>query len=600
MKKEIRDNMIIEWDVEIKMDDGVVLRADVFRPIKEGKYPVILSYGPYGKGLHFSIGYPFQWQRLKQIPEVFQGSSGKYMNWETVDPEKWVPDGYVIVRVDSRGAGRSEGFLDPLSSRETKDLYNCIEWAAEQPWSNGKIGLAGISYYAINQWAVASLKPPHLAAICPWEAAADFYRDMTYHGGIPSTAFWRVWYENQVVKVQHGVGERGPVNPINGELVAGPETLPDEELRKRRVDMEKIILDHPLYDQFHKDRSPDWSKIEVPLLSCGNWGGLGLHLRGNVEGFIMSASKEKWLEIHGREHWIEFYTNYGVQLQKKFFDYYLKGIENGWKETPRVILWIRHVDGSYKLRAENEWPIGRTRWTKLYLNPENLTLEFDKIEKESNVEYESLGDGVTFLLPPLQEDTEITGPISAKLFISSSTSDADIFLTLRAFSPSMKEVFFYDYLDPHTPLSHGWLRASHRKLDERLSTEWRPYHTHDELNYLTPNEIYELDIELWPTCVYLPKGYRIGLTIGGKDFEYSGEPVRLGHFLMSGSGPFYHEVGDFFRRPKNIYGGKIRIYGGKNKVSYLLLPIVPPRYPEEQKKLDEKISWLAKHMRVKE
>jgi len=174
MKKEIRDNMIIEWDVEIKMDDGVVLRADVFRPIKEGKYPVILSYGPYGKGLHFSIGYPFQWQRLKQIPEVFQGSSGKYMNWETVDPEKWVPDGYVIVRVDSRGAESSEGFLDPLSSRETKDLYNCIEWAAEQPWSNGKIGLAGISYYAINQWAVASLKPPHLAAICPWEAAADF------------------------------------------------------------------------------------------------------------------------------------------------------------------------------------------------------------------------------------------------------------------------------------------------------------------------------------------------------------------------------------------------------------------------------------------
>ena len=203
--------MCIEWDVPIEMDDGLVLQADVFRPITAGRYPVILSYGPYAKGLAFQDGYPSAWQRMvAEHPDVAYGSSNKYQSWEVVDPEKWVPDGYVCVRVDSRGAGRSPGRIDPFSPRETKDFYNCIEWAGVQPWSNGKVGLNGISYYGINQWHVASLQPPHLAAMCIWEGAADWYRDMTHHGGILCT-FWANWYDMQVKTVQYGLGERGPV-----------------------------------------------------------------------------------------------------------------------------------------------------------------------------------------------------------------------------------------------------------------------------------------------------------------------------------------------------------------------------------------------------
>ena len=166
-KSELRDGMRIDWDVPIKMDDGLVLRADVYRPEKEGRFPVILSYGPYAKGLAFQDGYPSAWQRMvAEHPDVAYGSTNQYQSWEVVDPEKWVPDGYACVRVDSRGAGRSPGYIDHFSPRETKDFYLCIEWAGVQLWSSGKVGLNGISYYGINQWHVASLQPPHLAAMC--------------------------------------------------------------------------------------------------------------------------------------------------------------------------------------------------------------------------------------------------------------------------------------------------------------------------------------------------------------------------------------------------------------------------------------------------
>lgn len=575
-KSELRDGMWIDWDVPIPMDDGVVLRADVYRPPKEGRYPVILTYGPYAKGLSFQEGYPDQWERLsKNHPDVTEGSTNKYQNWEVVDPEKWVPDGYVCVRVDSRGCGRSPGFIDPFSPRETRDFYLCIEWAGTQPWSNGKVGLLGISYYAINQWHVASLQPPHLAAMIPWEGAADWYRDMTHHGGILCT-FWANWYKKQVMTVQHGLGTRGPINPNTGELVCGPETLSDEELAKNRIDLENEIKKHPMDGPYYRERSPIWSKVTVPFLSAGNWGGQGLHLRGNVEGFTQAASKQKWLEIHGLEHWTEFYTRYGVTLQKRFFDYFLKGIDNGWKKQPKVQLQIRKIDGFIQ-RGESEWPLARTRWTKFYLNPTESSLNKKPLTKIGKIEFEALGDGVTFISPPLKEETEITGPLASKLFISSSTTDADLFLILRVFAPDLREIVFQGALDPNTPIAQGWLRASHRKIDPKLSKPYRPYHTHDRKEPLIPGKVYELDIEIWPTCIVVPAGYRLALTIRGKDYEHPGGGARLRTFVneMKGCGPFLHNDPD--DRPESIFGGRTTIYGGGKYPSYILVPIIPKK-----------------------
>jgi len=571
---ETAGGMLIEWDLGIRMDDGLVLRADVFRPAAAGRCPVILSYGPYAKGLPFQQGYPDQWRRLTEAhPEVVRGSSGRYQNWEVVDPEKWVPDGYACVRVDSRGAGRSPGFLDPFCPRETRDFYLCIEWAGAQAWSNGKVGLLGISYYAINQWHVASLRPPHLAAICPWEGAADWYRDMSRHGGIVCV-FWDNWMRKQVITVQHGVGDRGPANPNTGQPAAGPETLPEAELAANRADLRRAIVSHPLDGEYHRERSPVWSRITVPLLSAANWGGQGLHPRGNFEGFMRAASPEKWLEVHGLEHWTEFYTDYGLGLQKRFFDHYLKGADNGWERQPRVLLQIRHVD-RFVPRAEEAWPIPRTRWTRFYLDAAAGTLAPQPAARAGAVEFDALGDGVTLSTPPLAEDTEVTGPAAAKLFVSSSTTDADLFAVLRAFDPGGREVDFQGALDPHTPIGQGWLRASHRRRDPQLSTEWRPYHSHDQAEPLAPDVVYELDVEIWPTSLVVPAGHRIALTILGKDFERSEGGLRMTTFAnpMRGSGPFLHN--DPEDRPPEVFAGRTTVHTGGARASYLLLPVIP-------------------------
>jgi predicted acyl esterase len=560
----------IDWDVPIKVDDGLVLRADVYRPDGDARYPVILTYGPYAKGLSFQEGYPSAWQRMvAEHPDVAYGSSNLYQSWEVVDPEKWVPEGYACVRVDSRGAGRSPGFIDPFSPRETKDFYQCIEWAGVQPWSNGKVGLNGISYFGTNQWHVASLQPPHLAAICIWEGMADWYRDGTHHGGIVNT-FWANWYDMQVKSVQYGLGERGPKSRANGKWVCGDETLSDAELAKNRTNFGDEILAHPLDDDYHKGRSPVWDKITVPLLTAANWGGQGLHPRGNFEGFVRSASKDKYLEAHGLEHWTHFYTDYGRKLQLRFFDHYLKG-KGDWKTQPRVLLQVRHID-KFVERKENEWPLARTKWTKMYLHADSQLKASPG--GEGTVSYDAMGDGVTFISEPFKQETELTGPIAARLKVSSSTEDADLFLVLRVFTGDLREVTFMGAIDPHTPIAQGWLRASHRKLDRKLSTEYRPYHTHDEIQKLKPGQPVDLDIEILPTCIVVPAGYRIALSVRGKDYEWQKTTgAKLSNFKneLLGCGPFLHnEPRD---RPSSVFSNRITLHLDAN--SYVLLPVIP-------------------------
>ena len=573
-KSEIRDGMQIDWDAPIKMDDGVVLRADVYRPPGQEKHPVILSYGPYAKGLSFQQGYKGNWARLtKAAPEVLRNSSNLYQNWELVDPEKWVPDGYALVRVDSRGAGRSPGFLDVWSAREAQDLYECIEWAGTQDWSNGKVGINGISYYAMNQWQAGALKPPHLAALCIWEGSSDFYRELYRHGGILSD-FLNSWHPRQVASVQYGVGDRGAKSVVTGEPVAGPQTLAKEELAKNRADTPADAKLHVLYDDYYAARTPDFSQIEAPLLSAGNWGGMGLHTRGNFEGYLAAGSKQKWLEVHGDTHFTHFYSNYGEALQKKFFGHFLKGEDTGWAKQPRVSLNVRHPDEKFVLRGENEWPLKRTQWTKYYLQPDG-GFGPDAPKAEAKLSYDTSSEGLIFGTPPLEKPLEITGPLAAKLWVSSETADADLFVVLRLFDPAGKEITFIGANDPRVPLALGWLRASHRKLDPKKSLSYRPWHTHDEIQPLTPGEPAELDIEIWPTSIVVPPGYRLALTLRGKDYEVDGSDAGIANapYPMKGVGPFLHIDKD--DRPAAVFGVRNTLHFASGRQPYLLLPVIP-------------------------
>ncbi len=575
MKSEIRDGMQIDWDAPIKMDDGVVLRADVFRPVGDGKYPVIISYGPYAKGLSFQEGYKSNWSRLtKAAPEVLEGSSNIYQNWELVDPEKWVPDGYALVRIDSRGSGRSPGELDVWSARESQDIYECVEWAGTQPWSTGKVGISGISYYAMNQWTAGALKPPHLSALCIWEGSSDYYRELARHGGILSD-FLNTWHPRQVASVQHGVGDRGAKSVVTGEPVAGPDTLPEEELKKRRTDTPAEAKHHKYADEYYAARTADLSQIEAPLLSAGNWGGMGLHTRGNFEGYLRAGAKQKWLEVHGDTHFTHYYSNYGEALQKRFFGHFLKGENTGWDKQPKVSLNIRHPDETFVLRAENEWPIARTKWTKYYLQPDAKELGTTAPTAETVLSYDTTRDGLTFTLPAMKESLEITGPVAAKLFVSSETTDADLFLVLRLFDPAGKEVTYIGSNDPRVPVGLGWLRASQRKLDPKLSQPYRPWHTHDETQPLTPGKPVELDVEIWPTSIVVPPGYRLALSVRGKDYEVDGKDIALPNapYPMKGVGPFLHIDPD--DRPPAIFNCRNSLHFSPGQQPYLLLPVIP-------------------------
>lgn len=570
-------DMTIEWDVPITVDDGSVLRADVFRPTAPGDYPVILTYGPYGKGKPFQVYQAESYRAMVAMhPDITEGTSEAYQVFELVDPEKWLPDGYALVRVDSRGAGRSPGFLDPLSEREISDMYECIEWAGTQPWSNGKVGLNGISYFAMNAWQVAALRPPHLAALAVWEGAADWYRDVTYHGGI-YTIFERFWYGAIAGGAQHGIGESGGRNPLTGQLVCGDQTLSAEELAANRTDLETVDRSHPLIDDYHRARTRDLSLITAPVLSAGNWGGLGLHLRGNTRGFELAGSAEKWLAMHDETHFSLFYAGYGLDLQKRFLGHFLKGEDTGWDKQPRVHLRTRHPDGRIGEHSSSDWPLPETRWTRLYLNAADGSMGTTPSTGRASTSYTGK-EGRTGFAYVLPEHLELAGPVAARLYIESSTSDADLFLVLRAFRPDGTEVTFLGANDPHVPISQGWLRASHRALDAGQSRPFLPVHPHDRVEPLEPGTVYAVDVEILPTSLNLPVGYTLTLDVQAHDYIHppaaeaaSAHPdLRV---AFTGSGPFLHN--DPVTRPDDVYAGTLTLHTGPDHQSHLIIPVIP-------------------------
>jgi predicted acyl esterase len=575
-RTEVHDGILIEWDVPITTNDGTTLRCDVFRPNDEGKYPVIMGATPYGKLLSFQDEvWGGQWKMLQaHEPEILKLSSNRFQNYEFPDPERFVLDGYAMVRVDVRGTGRSPGLMDLLSTRETLDYYECIEWSTKQAWSNGKVGLSGVSYLAMNQWQVAALRPPHLAAICVWEGCSDFYREFTRHGGIYST-FGDLWFNKYILPVQHGRGERGWRSNINGDWVSGPQTLSDGELSSRRVDWTaESRTNRFATDAFWSSRLPDFSQIKAPLLSAANWGGHGLHLRGNITGFEGAGSSQKWLNFHCLEHWTEYYTQRGITLQKRFFAHFLKGEVNGWDKEPRVVMQVRHPKKAPAVETATDWPLPNIEWTQFYFEPATSSLTCEPVSSSGSVKFDARSEGVTFLSAPLQREMRIVGPAAAKLVVSSSTEDADLFLILRLFAPDLKEVTFAGAQDPHTPIAHGWLRASSRKLDVSRSRRFQPWHSHDEIWKLTPGQPYELDIEIWPTCIVAPAGYRLALTVRGRDYEYPGDlNIDYAKFGQPANGVGALRHNDAADRSAALYGGEVTLHLSEQQRCYLLLPV---------------------------
>lgn len=560
--------ILIEKDVPVPLLDGHVVYCNVFRPNRAGQFPPIIAFTPYGKDSDVAVDFKRYWDFvLRDHPDVVQGeSSGKYLTWEVPDPERWVPEGYAIVVVDARGTGKSPGYYELMGALQTRDVYDVIEWAAVQPWSNRKVGMLGVSYLAIKQWQVAALQPPHLAAMIPWEGMFDHYRDFFRHGGIFSSFFMRLLWDSQIAVNQNGNAASPYRDRFTGERSTGapidPAVLPGN-----LSNLFETGLQHRFDDAYYRQRTPRPERIMVPLLSAGNWGGLGLHLRGNVIAYEQAASKQKWLELHTDTHFASMYLADAVALQKRFFAHFLKGEQNGFDQEPPVLLTVRDPRGFFR-RQEKEWPLARTQWTRYALDASGMSLGENAAVREGEVRYDATGEGVTFRTTPFEKDTEFTGPVAAKLFVSSTTTDMDLFLTVRAFDPAGSEVTFKGANDPQAPVTQGWLRVSQRRLDAARSTPYRPFHAHDGEEKLEPGTVYEVDVEIWPTSIVLPQGYALALTIAGVDFARAGATG-----MMKGSGIFMHDSAA--DRPPHEFGGTYTLHTGGANASYLLLPRLP-------------------------
>jgi predicted acyl esterase len=541
--------LIIEKDVKIPLRDGTLLYADVFRPDFTGeRCPAIMNIGPYQK------------DKVWITPDDLEEKANPYMAWETANPEWWCPRGYALVRVDTRGTGKSPGTSEPSSYQESLDAYDVTEWIARQPWSNGNVGALGISYHAAFQWRLANLQPPSLKAIMPWEGRADQYRDQAYHGGIFALGFIAQWCNSTTA--HHLLGRPRTYNPeaFNNNLLW-------EYMR------------HDLDSDYWRQMSAQWDRITVPLYSVGNWGGFAMHLRGNTEGYMLAASKHKKLRIHTGTHFHPFHAEEARTDQLRWFDHWLKGIDTGIMDEPPVKLEIR-TGGStkpYPFRFENEWPIARTHWTKMYLDiardtpvkgetaAGSLLPQQPKAGKQ--VAY-STGpghyrpvhgeSGISFETPPMAADTEVTGPLVLNLWVSSTSEDMDIYATIRNIGADGKDVCEIGQRgEPVGCVTKGWLRASHRRLDPDKSLPYRPYHAHDRREWLSPGEIVECQVEIWPTSMVFRKGHKLRLDITPRD--------------GAGTGHFTHYNADYNAGATNT------VYSGGEHPSWLLLPVIPAK-----------------------
>lgn len=580
---------IVEENVDIPVKEfGTPIRCNVYRPkaSEQGqKFPVLMTYGPYGKDVHY------QFFNEKSYREVNPEQHSDHAVFEVPNPSYWTGHGYIVVRCDERGAGQSPGYLNVLSKSTIDGFFSAIEWAAEQPWSTGKVGLLGISYYAATQWGVAARNPKGLAAIVPWEGFSDYYRDSSRHGGILSNTFPRFWYEKQIVTNQYGLPGRAARNWGHDTLEGD---LSDEELKNNRYDLRDRVHE-TLYrdDPEAVSREFDLANIRVPVLSVGNWGGYLLHLRGNIEGYNRAGSKFKYLRTIAGRHDLPFYYSEEVELQRSFLDAFLKDEDRvGWSvpgKVPPVDLVIRKGNAGvnnpegeklFPRRQENEWPIARTKYTRYYLLPsgEMATAE-PKIEKPQSLEYRTLTSPedpelVTFSTSPLEEELEITGHITATVNVSVDAdtdtgcpppSDIDLFVTLRHIGVDGNEIFYTGTIGDPVAVCKGFLRVSHRRIQEshELHRQYLPYRTYHkaDLQEVKPGEVYKATIEIWPTSVVLEKGEKLLFEVSGGDTQ--------------GAGIFLHN--DPRDRNVTIHGRKNRIHFGPGIDNFVTLPVIPSK-----------------------
>lgn len=539
----------VDKNLRIRMPDGVHLSANLFRPANalSQQLPVIMAATSYNKDLRpedYLINGRAPANRL-QGQRFGNFKVSEVTPFEAPDPGWWVPHGYAVLHVDARGTGLSEGKKDVLSDQTMDDFARAVTWASEQPWSNGKVGLAGTSYLALAQWLIAQRNPNGLAAIAPWEGMTDTYRDTSFHGGIPETAFVRAWLKGPGALM----GTMEPPEFITNKPWIAHLPVPGRMGAQLRyfagLNPTPAELGTP---------SAKLAQIQVPALITGSWSAQGLHTRGAFNGFMGIASTDKWLYTHGRHMWDVMKSEDALRVQLDFFDRFLKGNPYAFQSQPRVRLEIRQNKNQHLVRSENEWPLARTQYTPLYLDAAASSLQSQPTAQAAMTQYNSsLNDAVVFR-HTFAKDTEITGHTKLRLWVSMDVGmDMDIFVGLRKRDVQGELAMFDNHHQFYPLVSRGWLRVSQRKLDPKQSTPWRPYLAHDEALPVVPGVRYPVEIEILPSSTLFEAGSTLELVIQGRDLT---QARNQQHKILMNQ-------------------GRHTLWTGGKHDSHLLLPVIP-------------------------
>ena len=524
---EVAPGIICDRDTAIKMRDGVTIYADIYRPTGSEKVPVIVSWSPFGKRQSESMG---DWKLMGVAP----GTVSPMAKFESPDPAYWCRIGYAVANVDPRGVGNSEGDANFFGLQDGEDAYDFTEWCAVQTWCNGKVGFTGNSGVAMSCWRAAAAQPPHLACIAPWEGTGDHYRESMCAGGIRSDTF----HKELIV------------------MAACPQM----------VENASTMLDkHPYYDEYWQSKTPDWNKIRIPVYAGAGW--CHFHLRGSIEGFRRIRTPKKWLRIHREYEWPDFYNKDNLEDLTKFFDRYLKDIHNGWESTPKVRL---DVMDSYSFdlaskRPEENFPIPRTQYKKLYLNAANATLNDAPVAEKAEITNDptDAANNVVVFDYKFEEDTEISGYMKLHLYCEARGHDnMDLFVWVKKLNRNGEYVPVHCI--HHEPYRGAWgyCRVSRRELDEELSSDFQPVQKHARDLKLSPGEIAETDVEIWPHSRFWRKGETLRVEISG-------------HFIRSE----WFEDGRLGFETDN--GNGIHVFHtGAEHESFLQIPVIPPKFQD--------------------
>ena len=446
-------SIIAEWDVPITVRDGTVLKVNVFRPAGEERVPVIMSAHPYGKD---AIPAHTRSRRSPNLqyhffPAAVPTRFSEWTSWEAPDPVVWVQRGYAVINCDLRGTGKSGGtgeFLSELDRPKRPHAQSTIEWAAAQPWSTGKVGLDGVSYLCVSQYFAAAQRPPHLAAICPWEGFTDVYRDFVFPGGVREKGFSALWF-----------------------TMTGRSRV--------KTSLKTEVERHPDRDAFWIERVPAIEKIEVPMLLCTSFSDHSLHTRGTFEAFRRAGSTQKWIYTHRGGKWCTYYGDDATQTRIRFFDHFLKGLDNGWEREPAARIAIHEFgDAPAVVTKEATWPPGDLNWHRLYLDASTMTLR-DAPGAAASARFHTRKGRAAKTAWTVPEDLDVIGPMALRVPLEmQGADDVWLFAGVRKFADGAEVLFEGSDGWGRDLVSKGWQRAAHRELDAALATPSQPVHTH--------------------------------------------------------------------------------------------------------------------------